>query len=522
MHDLTCGWQRRDPSQLLRYDCNGVIDTWDAKLRTRLRRTCGDAFNSPRPAEPLAYECAGRNRPTPDSFVRLLTGKTVAVLGDSMAGRLWCALVCFTARATGATGSLVHEGLAIASPAGTVSFVMSGEGGSPRHCDPDSADRHPMLSELRKQKRAVVVAQNPCSAHQHDAFYGLLTMMADGNMTLRGFAGLTPDPLAWAACRCGWIAGECSGGGGRFGTAACTHWAKFRSSYREFTNGAAKSLRALGDENPASLGVLLEATPHHFARGFTTRDTAAALPSLPFNGGTIGPDGFDEYRAQGTMWLHRTLQGAPPGDKWYSGSFELLVLWVHYGRPKGEWLASSLAAVLGVGNSAIATSLHQLFLAAEFAQHCRARVPALSSNEEWCGKRGQCSKAWSVARWAAVAAGDADCDPTIVGRKGLPAVVTNLACPAYEDATAMPPTWQAVDDAAAAAAHRVPFVPRWRPLASRPDAHVGVKVAAGKPVLDCAHRPFAAGVWDVDVVGLSEALRQRFNASHGRRPGRPL
>ena len=67
-----------------------------------------------------------------------------------------------------------------------------------------------------------------------------------------------------------------------------------------------------------------------------------------------------------------------------------------------------------------------------------------------------------------------------------------------------------------AAAHRVPFVPRWRPLASRPDAHVGVKVAAGKPVLDCAHRPFAAGVWDVDVVGLSEALRQRFNASHGR------
>ena len=72
MHDLTCGWQRRDPSQLLRYDCNGVIDTWDAKLRTRLRRTCGDAFNSPRPAEPLAYECAGRNRPTPDSFVRLL------------------------------------------------------------------------------------------------------------------------------------------------------------------------------------------------------------------------------------------------------------------------------------------------------------------------------------------------------------------------------------------------------------------------------------------------------------------
>ena len=94
--------------------------------------------------------------------------------------------------------------------------------------------------------------------------------------------------------------------------------------------------------------------------------------------------------------------------------------------------------------------------------------------------------------------------------------MTNLACPAYDDAAAMPPTWQAVDDAAAAAAHRVPFVPRWRPLASRPDAHVGVKVAAGKPVLDCAHRPFAAGVWDVDVVGLSEALRQRFNASHGR------
>ena len=106
-------------------------------------------------------------------------------------------------RATGATGSLVQEGLAITSPAGTVSFVMSGEGGSPRHCDPDSADRHPMLSELRKQKRALVVAQNPCSAHQHDAFYGLLSMMSDGgNMTLRGFAGLTPD-RSRAACRCG-------------------------------------------------------------------------------------------------------------------------------------------------------------------------------------------------------------------------------------------------------------------------------------------------------------------------------
>ena len=108
------------------------------------------------------------------------------------------------------------------------------------------------------------------------------------------------------------------------------------------------------------------------------------MPSLPFNGGAIGPDGFDEYRAQGTMWLHRTLQGAPPGDKWYSGSFELLVLWVHYGRPKGDWLASSLAAVLGVGNSAIATSLHQLFLAAEFAQHCRARKtrPPLSDSRQ--------------------------------------------------------------------------------------------------------------------------------------------
>ena len=127
MDHLSCAWRRREPSQLLRYDCNTVIDTWDAKVQQRLRRTCGEAINSPRPAEPLAYECAGRNRPTPDSFVRLLTGKTVAVLGDSMAGRLWCALVCFTARATGATGSLVHEGLAIASPAGTVSFVMSGE-----------------------------------------------------------------------------------------------------------------------------------------------------------------------------------------------------------------------------------------------------------------------------------------------------------------------------------------------------------------------------------------------------------
>ena len=177
------------------------------------------------------------------------------------------------------------------------------------------ADRHPMLSALRKQKRAVVVAQNPCSAHQHDAFYGLLTMMAD--------AGL-PDPLAWAACRCGWIAGECSGGGGRFGTVA---WDALELS-RVHKRAA---LRALGDENRQA-SALLEA-PHHFARGFTTR----ASPPCPacLNGGTIGP--IDEYRAQG---MHRTLQGAPPGDKWYSGSFELLVLWVHYGRPKGEWLAA--------------------------------------------------------------------------------------------------------------------------------------------------------------------------------------
>ena len=61
MEHLACGWSRRDPSQLLRYDCSGVIDSWDSKLQQRLRRTCGDAFNSPRPAEPLAYECAGRN-----------------------------------------------------------------------------------------------------------------------------------------------------------------------------------------------------------------------------------------------------------------------------------------------------------------------------------------------------------------------------------------------------------------------------------------------------------------------------
>ena len=235
------------------------------------------------------------------------------------------------------------------------------------------------------------------------------------------------------------------------------------------------------------------------------------MPSLPFNGGTIGPDGFDEYRAQGTMWLHRTLQGAPPGD-WYSGSFELLVLWVHYGRPKGEWPASSLAAVLGGGNSAIATSLHQRCFSLPSLRSTVARVPALSSNEEWCGKRGQCSKAWSVAE-RAVAAGDADCDPT-PGCKGLPAV----------DESGVPRVRRRHRHAAdvagcrrcrAAAAHRVPFV-LGGAAASRLDAHVGVKVAAGKrcSTVLTAHSRLVCGT---DVVGLSEALRQRFNASHGRR-----
>ena len=75
MHDLSCAWSRRDPSQLLRYDCSGVIDSWDSKLQQRLRRTCGEAINSPRPVEPLAYACKGRSPPTSDDFVRLLDGR---------------------------------------------------------------------------------------------------------------------------------------------------------------------------------------------------------------------------------------------------------------------------------------------------------------------------------------------------------------------------------------------------------------------------------------------------------------
>ena len=56
-----------------------------------------------------------------------------------------------------------------------------------------------------------------------------------------------------------------------------------------------------------------------------------------------------------------------------------------------------------------------------------------------------------------------------------------------------------------------PFCPAW-PTYALPAEPSSLLSDAVRRAL----RPFAAGVWDVDVVGLSEALRQRFNASHGR------
>ena len=58
-------------------------------------------------------------------------------------------------------------------------------------------------------------------------------------------------------------------------------------------------------------------------------------------------------------------------------------------------------------------------------------------------------------------------------------------------------------------------VRRRESLSARPDAHVGAKTVGrlGSTSLDCAHRPFSPGVWDVDVVGLAAHLEARRKAA---------
>ena len=104
---MSCTWTEPPAATPLRdYECThfwrggagrNALASQPPAVRA-LHTACSDAY-AVDGSRRLEYRCAGGSRADATQLLRLVANRTVAVLGDSMAARLWCALACFALRA---------------------------------------------------------------------------------------------------------------------------------------------------------------------------------------------------------------------------------------------------------------------------------------------------------------------------------------------------------------------------------------------------------------------------------------
>ena len=273
------GWV--DDPTVKAYSCGGTGGGVDATTARIWRNACGgpskrySSPTSPVPRKQRYHSCAAPW--SAGRALRLLHNKTVAIVGDSMAINLFCALTC----------AMVRDGDARFGPRqpgpleGT--FALSIEDAEGRHrsrwvlpsCAGGSkgrcwfghnsmgancgAESLVKLHAAAGRGEGLVVLHNPCGAHANSALPHLARALA--NVSLDAFAEW-PSLFAQRPCRpSAAVAG--GGGGGCAAGVERQRLAAAGPAYAAVARRAAESLARIYSAHPGTLAMLIESAPAH-------------------------------------------------------------------------------------------------------------------------------------------------------------------------------------------------------------------------------------------------------------------
>ena len=146
---MGCRWLEATPNEpAAEYDCRGRRE-----LPRSFHAVCGAIqvnYQSAGAARNLRLHCPSPNKFNMSRMLELLGGRTVAILGDSMANNLWCGMFCaLSLAAPGASFGTIAKGplagaISMLPPwtsAQPVQWILPGCADSRRHCgdNPKSA-----------------------------------------------------------------------------------------------------------------------------------------------------------------------------------------------------------------------------------------------------------------------------------------------------------------------------------------------------------------------------------------------
>ena len=488
---LGCRWLEATPEEpAAQYDCRGI-----RKLPSSFHAVC-DAiqvkYQSAGAARNLRLHCPSPNQFNRSRMLELLGGRTVAILGDSMANNLWCGMFCtLSLAAPGMTYRTVGEG----PLAGTISMLppwsraqpihwfLPGCADSRRHCgdNPKSAlslglgmkSVHSLALKLLQERTAkeppLVLMLFSCASRQH----GELWYLAESIAHAEGWAGLAShaDPLQRL---CGWTDDRCNGS--TFNKARRDM--SPRSKARTFDNSVlgtwqkVSGMLQLSISNGSDVVLLVESSAEHFPE--LKRDLTGYERVLD------EPGSYDRYGLSafvaGAKLLHENdseilhaLQsirfpwvGAwPRGDR----SFGTFGMWnEHLPIPFGLGLAR---------------------------ESCRAAAHPKQCMLDLLNKASHNQSSSSDA--------------------GAPSLLPHVCAPTEESGASAPlshlaPSWRVRMERDVAALHGIPRINSFELRRPRWDLHTGA--LPGKK-LDCFHTSFAPGAYDVELATLQYQLELR-------------
>ena len=445
MHDVaagpSCSW--KPSAEPATYDCRAAelrLPLWSQVCRKAAAKYQG---YQPNLRSLGLRECNG-TRAHAHRMLRQLDGRTVAVLGDSHALNLWCALTCWFSSAPGVLverrdqpasltiGRLanfsygmthVEDGVVRSRVAWMLPACYRSSGN--RCGDPTSMSTHPttecsfslaekLAAATENAGQRVVLLSNPCGVYFGDPVLRAVSKFMRAN-EMGAFAA--PSNLLKAAME---------------GVTMDTAW---RTSYGQRASRAAKVLARLRN---GSMGILVESAVPHFAAH--EADLADVDPILLDDEGSYG-----RFTVSGGLWLHRIAR-----------------------------MPNASAAL----------------------QAYRIARPAFSSWKQSAGNFPQ-----AIAFGPASACGD---DTHCIAKHRT--LLARSCAPRKGGSDLV--DWRIATERAAAASAGITTLRSFEARLSRFDVHPGLQGGSNslRSVFDCSHSSLVPGAYDGEVLALASAL----------------
>ena len=484
---LGCHWleaTRGEPAA--EYDCRGIRE-----LPSSFHNVC-DAiqvkYQSGGFARNLRLHCPSPNQFNRSRLLELLAGRTVAILGDSMANNLWCGMFCalslaapgmsYRTNAKGSSASAISMWPPWAG-ARPIQWIPPGCADSRRHCgdNPKSAlslhlgmqSVHSLAIKLLHARTApepLVLLLFSCASRQHGELWYLAEAMAHAV----GWAGLAShaDPLRRL---CEWTNDGCNHSSFNKASHNMSRRARSRSTDNSVLGTWKKvnGMLKLNTSEGRDIVLLVESSAEHFPElkryltGYEhVLDEAGSYDRYGLSAFVAGakllhendPDVLDALQSIRFPWV-----GAwPSGDR----NFRTWMWNEHLPIPFGLGLASESCQGTSQPKQCMLDLLHK-------AGH----------NQSSGGS------AWSLLPRV--------CAPT--EESGANAPLSHLA-----------PSWRVRMERDLAALHGIPRINSFELRRPRWDLHTG---ALPGRKLDCFHTSFTPGAYDVELATLQYQLELR-------------